>query len=113
MSATIGLPCSSSGTIGSDGANRRLAIMPSSSGAFAMNSRRNRRTSGAWFMFQATMPASTVGPKGLEFEGEVSDDAEVAAPTPQRPEELWVLLFAGHDEVAVGGDHITGTEPID
>src|SRR4029453_2835355 len=53
------------------------------------------------------------GGKGLGGEGEVGDDAEVAPPAPQRPEQIRVLLFAGHDEVAVGGDHITASEPVD
>ena len=32
---------------------------------------------------------------------------KLATPAPQRPEQIGVLLFAGHDELAVGGDHIT------
>ena len=37
---------------------------------------------------------------------EGGDDTEVAAPAPQRPEQIVVLLLAGDDDLAVGGDHL-------
>ncbi len=42
----------------------------------------------------------------VERELEADDDAEIAAAAAQRPEEIAVFLFAGGDELAVGGDDI-------
>ncbi len=87
--------------------------MPTSSCASAMNSRRKRRTSGAWSIGQATIPASTVGPRGWSSKVKLVTMPKLPHPAPQRPEQLGVLLFAGHDELPLGGDHITGAEAVD
>jgi hypothetical protein len=41
------------------------------------------------------------------------DDAEVAAPAPQRPEEIGVLRRAGLLELAVGRHHVGGDQVVD
>jgi hypothetical protein len=42
----------------------------------------------------------------MEAERESGDDPEVAAPTPERPEEVGVLLTVGEADPAVGGDDL-------
>ena len=46
-------------------------------------------------------------------EGEGGDDAEVAAATAQRPEQVPVRALAGGDERAVGEDHVGGEQVVD
>ena len=45
-----------------------------------------------------------------ELEG--GDDPEVAAAAAQRPEQLRVLLPAGHPDLSVGGDHVRGDQVV-
>jgi hypothetical protein len=78
-----------------------------------MNWRRNRRDLRGLVHRPGDDAGQHGGAEGPEFEGEVGDDAEVPTPAPQRPEELGVFLCAGHDEVPLGGDHITGAEAVD
>jgi len=44
--------------------------------------------------------------------GELGDDAEVAAPTPQRPEEVGLVVGIGDDPTAVGEDNFRGEEVV-
>ncbi len=85
-SATIGLPCSSSGMTGSGGARRRFPMIPTSSGASAAKSRRKRRTRGASSIGHASNPASTFGPSGWSWN---SNDVTIPKlpPPPRRPQK--------------------------
>ena len=45
-------------------------------------------------------------------EGEAGDDPEVAAAAPERPEEVRVLVGAGADDAAVGGDELEAADVV-
>jgi hypothetical protein len=49
----------------------------------------------------------------VELELEFGDDAEVAPAAAHPPEEVGVLILAGPDQLAVGGDHVHGLQLID
>jgi hypothetical protein len=53
------------------------------------------------------------GPERVEAELERRDDAEVAAAAPEPPEQVGVLLLAGDEELALGGDDVAGDEVVD
>jgi hypothetical protein len=48
----------------------------------------------------------------VQVEREGGNDAEVAVPAPQPPEEVRVLVFGGADQVAVGRDHVGRAEVV-
>ena len=52
-------------------------------------------------------------PHRMAPEGERGDHAEVAATTPERPEQITVRLGARGDEAAVGQHHISGYQIVD
>jgi hypothetical protein len=88
-------------------------MIPTSSGASATKSRKNRNTSAASLMGQATRPATKLGASGWSRILKGGDDPEVAATAPQTPEQVGVLVVAGDDELAVGGDHVAGCQAVD
>jgi hypothetical protein len=53
-----------------------------------------------------TGPARTIGPTGVEAELELGDDPEVPSSASNAPEQVRVLLLAGCDELALGGDDV-------
>jgi hypothetical protein len=53
------------------------------------------------------------GPDGVKPELEGGDDAEVSAATSQRPEQVWVLVRGGPQQLAVGSHDVDGEEVVD
>ena len=50
---------------------------------------------------------------GVKLELERGYDTEVAAPAPQRPEQILVLVGTGGERLAVGGHHVGRNEVVD
>ncbi len=88
-------------------------MIPTSSGASAANSRRNRSTRGASSIGHASKPGQHVRAERVELELERRDDPEVAAAAAQTPEQVGVLLLARDHELAVGGDDVTRAQVVD
>ena len=84
----------------------------SSSGAAGRNSRYQRSTSAA----SGDVPehrAAVDGVDRMQLEQEGGDDAEVAAPSPDGPEQVRVAVRARRDEAAVGQDDVGSQQVVD
>lgn len=49
----------------------------------------------------------------MQPELELGDNAEVAATTAQRPEQVRVVLLRGTQDLTVGGDHFSRDQVVD
>ena len=88
-------------------------MIPTSSGAPAANSRRNRRHAAPVVHRPREHSRQHVGADRVELELERRDDPEVAAAAPETPEQVGVLLLARDHELAVGGDDVARAQVVD
>ena len=109
--ATKGSPTRSSGTNGSGGAIWKAGKPPYSRGASAMKSRKCASRAGPSDELEEHRPAVDVADR-VQPEGELGDDAEVAAAAAERPEQVRVLLLARGDDGAVGRDDLGGQQVV-
>ena len=105
-------PCISSGTNGSGGPVRNAVPVASVAGAAAARSRYTGSTSSADAAGHARSPGVHDRADGVQFELERRRDAEVAAATVQRPEELGMRVLARGDLHAAREDDVDGHEVV-
>ena len=110
---TIGLPCTSSGRIGSGGASSSSKIVVSSSGAVGGELAIEAQHLRGIVERVEDRPGEHDRPDRVQAVLERRDDAEVPAGAAHAPEQIGVDALARGHELAVGRDEIDGEQVVD